>query len=310
MSEAAPSQVIAQLGFEAEIEQLQQEIAGWISHASEEIRSALAWQFREGSKYFRPLTVFSCYRAIYRGPTPPELIRSAVVLEMFHNVSLIIDDIVDGSPSRRGVPTLHNRFGTLPALMASGYIVADGYRIVKHDPHDILLFSELLMRLGVAECMQWRLRRQPLGVEDWRRIAGEDTGTMFEVSACLGTRTEELRRFGHLLGVLYHGCDDVGDVRGAAALGGGGDEDVRDGILTLPAALAIRDPAVSALFVEPNPADGDLHAMAEAFKSRLPEAERYLDAVASEAREEARRFAPNPDPLIDLIDHTRRLSTR
>ena len=34
----------------------------------------------------------------------------------------------------------------------------------------------LLKRLGVAECMQWRLRRQPLGVEDWRLIAGEDTG--------------------------------------------------------------------------------------------------------------------------------------
>ena len=32
-----------------------------------------------------------------------------------------------------------------------------------------------LKRLGVAECMQWRLRRQPLGVEDWRKIAGEDT---------------------------------------------------------------------------------------------------------------------------------------
>src|SRR5262249_18285994 len=160
-----------------------------------------------------------CYRALYQGPTPPQLVRSAAVLEMFHNVSLIIDDIVDASPTRRGVPTLHNQFGTLPALMTSGYIVADGYRLIAHDPHDIRLLSELLMRLGVAECMQWRLRRKPLGVEDWRRIAGEDTGSMFEVCACLGTRTEELRRFGHLLGVLYHGCDDVGDVRGALALG-------------------------------------------------------------------------------------------
>ena len=30
-----------------------------------------------------------------------------------------------------------------------------------------------------------------------------------------------MRRYGHLLGVLYHGCDDVGDLRGLEALGGG-----------------------------------------------------------------------------------------
>ena len=277
---------------------------------SDEIRGALGWQFQGGSKFFRPLTVFSCYRAIYEGPIPPPLIRSAAVVEMFHNVSLIIDDILDDSRYRRGRLTLHCRFGTLPALMAAGYVVADGYRMVKDDPHDIGLLSELMMRLGVAECMQWRLRRQPLGVEDWRRIAGEDTGSMFEVCACLGTRTEELRRFGHLLGVLYHGCDDIGDVRGAKALGGGGDEDLRDGILTLPAALAIRDPQASRLFRAPDPSADDLQAMAEAFGARLPEAEQYLDTIAEEARAEAKRSASNPRVLLALVDHTRELSNR
>jgi geranylgeranyl pyrophosphate synthase len=304
------SSVVTQLGFQAEVRALQTAIDDWIERSSEEIRDALAWQFQGGSKYFRPLTLWSCYRALYAGPTPPELIQSAVVLEMFHNVSLIIDDIVDASPSRRGVATLHRRFGSLPALMVSGCIVAEGYRMVGHDAWDIRLLSELLLRLGVAECMQWRLRRQPLGVEDWRRIASEDTGSMFEVCACLGTRSEELRRFGHLLGVLYHGCDDVGDVRGAAALGGGGEEDLRDGILTLPAALAIRDPAVAALFVDPEPTAGGLRAMSHAFAARLPEAEKYLDGIAREARDEARRRAPHPEPLIALVNHTRKLSKR
>jgi geranylgeranyl pyrophosphate synthase len=227
---------------------------------------------------------------------------------MLHNMSLIIDDILDESRQRRGKPTLHYRFGNLPALMTAGYIVADGYRMVGNDPHDIRLFSELLTRLAAAECLQWRLRRQPLHVEDWRRIAGEDTGSMFEVCACVGTRTEELRRFGHLLGVLYHGCDDVGDVRGGRALGGGGEEDLRDGILTLPAALAIRDPAVAAVFQEPKPSAEQLGVMAMACQARLPEADGYLDAIASEAREEARLFAANPAPLIALVAHTRQLA--
>ena len=209
-----------------------------------------------------------------------------------------------------GDPTLHTRFGELNALMTSGYIVAEGYLQLRGDLQAIGLFSELLKRLGVAECMQWRLRRQLLGVEDWRRIAGEDTGSMFEVCACLGDRSSRLRKFGALLGLLYHGCDDVGDVRGAAALGGGGEEDVRDGILTLPAALAIRDPAIGALFCKPNPDMEDLDAMARAFATRLPDAEAYLDQIADEARTEARLFAVHPAPLLALIDQTRKLSGR
>ena len=211
----------------------------WVQGSDLEIRPALEWQFLSGSKYFRPLTIFSCSRSIETGPISESVLNSAMVIELFHNVSLVIDDILDRSNERRGRATLHKQFGELHALMASGYIVADGYLRLQDDVQAISLFSELLKRLGVAECLQWRLRRQPLGVEDWRRIAGEDTGSMFEICACLGDRSGRLRRFGGLLGLLYHGCDDVGDVRGAAALGGGGEEDLRDGILTLPAALAI-----------------------------------------------------------------------
>jgi geranylgeranyl pyrophosphate synthase len=76
---------------------------------------------------------------------------------------------------------------------------------------------------------------------------------MFEICSCLADRSGRLRTFGGLLGLLYHGCDDVGDVRGTVSLGGGGLEDLRDGILTLPAALAIRDPEIAELFSKDEP---------------------------------------------------------
>ena len=300
--------VTAALGFKDEMAMVRRRIAAWVQSADPEMREALEWQFLSRSKYFRPLTIFACYRSIIPGPIPETIMTSAVIIEFFHNVSLVIDDIVDRSELRRGRPTLHAKFGELSALMASGYIVAEGYLRLVDDLHAIGLFSELLKRLGVADCMQWRLRRQPLGVEDWRRIAGEDTGSMFEVCACLGDRSSRLRKFGALLGLLYHGCDDVGDVRGAAALGGGGEEDLRDGILTLPAALAIRDPAIGALFCRPDPEPSDLRTLAGAFAAQLPNAEKYLDQIAEEARTEARLFSVNPTPLMALIEQTRRLS--
>ena len=84
---------------------------------------------------------------------------SAVGLELFHNVSLIVDDILDRSRSRRNRATLHCRFGFLPALMTSGYITAGGFKLVSDDSYGVRLLSELLQRLGVAECFQWRLRQ-------------------------------------------------------------------------------------------------------------------------------------------------------
>lgn len=309
------------LGLVPEMERLVQAIRAWRETADPEMREFLNWQFEAGSKYFRPLTLFSCHRAMTAAPIGRGLIHAALAVEIFHNMTLIIDDIVDKSDTRRGKATLHKRFGELQALMASGWIVADGYDIVsdpeaydfdEYDPAlvrlNVNLLSELVKRLGAAEVMQWRLRRQPLGLEDWRRIAGEDTGSMFEVCACLGTRSEALRRYGGLLGTLYHGCDDVGDVRGARALGGGGREDLRDGVLTLPAALAIRDPAVRKLFCKAEPDDADLDALAQAFAAQLDEAEAVLDSLAEQAVEQARRFAVHPEPLIQLVQHTRQLS--
>ncbi len=299
--------IVAELGFEDEIDRLRSAIERWVSEASSEIRAELEWQFLGSSKFYRPLTVFACYRAIHGPRVPDAVVRAAVAVELFHNMSLIIDDILDRSRERRGKATLHCRFGKLPALMTAGYVVADGYELVADDPYSLQLLSELMKRLGVAECMQWRLRRKPLGVEDWRTIAGEDTGSMFEVCACLGARSEQLRQFGHLIGLLYHGCDDVADVRGLSALGGGGMEDVRDGILTLPAALAIRDASVAEMFVSGRPAD-EAHLL-RAFEAQLPEAEKYLDGVRDQAVKEAELFSEDASGLIALVDKVRRLST-
>lgn len=315
---ATTESIIEALGFQPEMASLRASILAWVDEAEDEVRPMLAHQFQAASKYFRPLTIFSCHRALSGAAVSTTLVELAQVLEMFHNVSLIVDDIVDESTHRRGVPTLHCAFGQLPALMVSGYIVADGYKIVARHTHRdadqsryiIGLFSELMKRLGVAECRQWRLRRQPLGVADWEEIAQEDTGSMFEVCACLGGAGEQLRRFGRYLGMLYHGCDDVGDVKGLAALGGGGAEDLRDGILTLPAALAIRHDDVRALFCQTNPTSAQLEELAQAYQAQIPAAEAHLDDLAERARQQARNCAYDAESLLRLVDYTRQLSTR
>jgi geranylgeranyl pyrophosphate synthase len=301
--------VIAALGAQSEVARLRERIDRWLDEVDPELSESLAWAFAGTPKHFRPLTLFACRRALDE-PVTDDTIELAFAMELMHNMSLIIDDVLDGSDERRGIATVQERFGPLPALMASGYLVADAFDAFAHDPFAIRHLAELLRRLGAAECLQWRLRRQPLGVSDWRRIAGEDTGSMFEICAVLGARSERLRQYGHYLGVVYHGCDDVGDQRGLEALGGGGEEDVRDGILTLPAALAIRDPEIRELFTIDDDDPERLAVLAAACRAQLDDAEAELDRIAASARAEATQFAARPEPLLALVEHVRQLSQR
>jgi geranylgeranyl pyrophosphate synthase len=305
-ADAAAAGLIMAEGFDRELDELKSFLQAWTDGSNSELKPLLEWQFLGRSKYFRPVTLFACHTAMSDTAVDASEIRAAAAIEMVHNVSLIVDDILDRSRFRRGVLTLHCRFGLLPALMASGYITADAYELVSRNPFAIRRIAELFRRLAAAETLQWRLRRQPLGLEDWRILAGEDTGSMFEACACLGTGDESLRAFGRLLGMLYHGCDDVGDVKGAVALGGGGEEDLRDGILTLPTAIAIQDPETALHFRNPTPVG--LQALLRKMEASLPAAERYLDAIAAEAETEALRVARSPDVLVKLVRNTRRLS--
>jgi geranylgeranyl pyrophosphate synthase len=190
---------------------------------------------------------------------------------------------------------------------------------------DMRLFSELLKRLAVAECVQWDSRkdgveakepREPLSLADWYWLAREDTGSMFEICACLGARSQRFRKFGRLLGMLYHGCDDVADLfdersEGDAGLSGGGDEDVDEGILTLPAALAIQDDRVRRQYREGDRNDPKIKAaLLAAYKAQQNRAHVELDRLAAAAKEEAQVVSSAPDGLIRLVRYTRDLAPR
>jgi len=294
------------LGLTTDLKRLQSLLTAWVEETDPEVRPMVQAQLSGRAKYFRPVTIFSCYRSALNQDPSPEVLMSAAGLELLHNVSLIVDDILDRSRYRRGTLSLHCRFGFLPGLMTSGYIMAAVSKLVASDAYAVALLAELMQRLGVAECLQWRLRRHALGTEDWRMIAGEDTGSMFEVCARLGTRDNRLQKFGKLLGMLYHGCDDVADVRGTTALGGGSAKDIEDAILTLPVAIAVRDPRTALLFRNANPRNRA--ALTKKLVEALPEAEIYLDQIAAEAEAEVLANSKYPERLISLIRDTRLLS--
>ena len=123
---------------------------------------------------------------------------------------------------------------------------------------------------------------------------------LVDLARLIGFHSRESRR--------QRGCDDVADIRGAKALGGGGHEDLRDGILTLPIALAIRDPKVALMHKNPN--TNNVKILIRKATEALPAAEDYLDQIAGEAEKQLRSVAKYPALPLALIRHTRALSQR
>jgi geranylgeranyl pyrophosphate synthase len=373
MADVTPNEVIRALGFEPEVRRLRQHLDAWVADADPDMRPMLRLQFGGGSKFFRPLTVFACHRAVSDRPLPEAVLVAALAVELFHNVTLIIDDLVDNSPSRRGRPTQHTQYNPLTAWMVAGYIDAAATEMLLSAPFsepaaeapalppaargqpgakdatsttrlaprgfdtrrawpsieaagpvrfDLRLLAELKRRLAIAECVQWENRKDGalrggcqragrlLGISDWRYLAREDTGSMFEVCACLGARTQRFRRLGRLLGMLYHGCDDVADVQALERLGGGGDADLDDGILTLPASLAIRrSDRVRDVYAKDRrtPAERDL--LRRALVDELPHASRELDEIRQQVEREAQALnVRNRKQFADLIEQVRQLA--
>ena len=138
------------LGLTADLDRLHELIGEWIEGCDPEVREMVRRQMSARAKYFRPVTVFACHHATTTRPLPARTLRAAAAVELIHNVSLIVDDILDRSRYRRGELSMHCRYGFLPALMTAGYVGFAGSQLVASDAYSVRLLAELMQRLGAA----------------------------------------------------------------------------------------------------------------------------------------------------------------
>ncbi|MCO4773970.1 MAG: polyprenyl synthetase family protein [Deltaproteobacteria bacterium] len=215
-----------------------------------------------GGKRFRERFASLCWELAGRTDQPPELLP--LLIEYVHAGSLIVDDVQDDSPVRRGDDALHVRYGVPLALNAGNW----------------LYFFPLVMleRLGLAPVRELALHRQmartmlrchfgqalDLAARCWAwdkkalpalasAITELKTASLFALSASIaseaagadvGTATA-LAVFAGELGTALQQLDDLGNLRAGRAGSGSTDqvdpkrhEDLRGGRVTYAWALA------------------------------------------------------------------------
>lgn len=85
-----------------------------------------------GGKRMRPLLTLLSHQ-LYNDDTSPS-ITAALAIEVFHNFSLMHDDIMDASPLRRGQPTVHKKFNTNTAILSGDWMLIHTYELLNKYP--------------------------------------------------------------------------------------------------------------------------------------------------------------------------------
>jgi geranylgeranyl diphosphate synthase, type I len=176
-----------------------------------------------------------------------EIVRASASLELLHTFAIVHDDIMDDSDERRGVPTVHVRHGTGPAILAGdlALVLADAlFFDAGFEPSVSLNAFEAysLMRQEViaGEFLDLVAGEAPTVSErEARRIAVLKSGRYsiekpLVIGACLaGAGTELLNglsRFGDPLGEAFQLRDDLlGAFGERASVGKPVDSDIREG---------------------------------------------------------------------------------
>jgi geranylgeranyl diphosphate synthase type I len=174
-----------------------------------------------GGKRVRPaVTVLACEAV---GGSPSDAVDFAVGVELVHNASLVIDDIIDRSEVRRGTPSAWAAFGYGPAIVASDGLLGEAFALFSENERAMRIVAEAMVELGEGEATE--LVARPTSEAEYMELARRKTGVLFRAAAELGAvaggadafTVESLGDYAERVGVAFQIRDDVLDATADAA---------------------------------------------------------------------------------------------
>lgn len=158
----------------------------------------------------------------------PDAYNAAAGIELFHNFSLIHDDIMDKAPVRRGMPTVHAKYGDSTALLAGDVMFVKAYEYLnKMKVGHLQKVLQLFNNTAAAVCEGQQLdmdfeKRNAVSMEEYLHMITLKTSVLLaaslQVGAILGGTGERnqqhINEFGKNLGIAFQIQDDYLDAFG------------------------------------------------------------------------------------------------
>lgn len=183
----------------------------------------LIYSMAGGGKRLRPvLLLLAC--SAYSDDIKPAL-NAATAVEVFHNFTLLHDDIMDNAMMRRGKPSVHAKWGANVAILSGDAMLICAYRLLRRSPEHLLpqlmdIFNK--MAAEVCEGQQYDMdfeQRRKVSVVEYMNMIELKTAVLLagaaHIGALIGGAPEEdcrkLCRFATEIGLAFQLQDDLLD---------------------------------------------------------------------------------------------------
>ena len=181
-----------------------------------------------GGKRIRPLLVLAAHN-LFEDEIDASY-KAALCVEMFHNFSLVHDDLMDDADIRRGKPSVHIRYDSNTAILSGDVMLIMCYQMLEgygdKFPHLSALFSKTAVEVceGQRYDMDFETELQP-GIDDYINMIALKTSVLIACSLKMGalianaseTDAFHLYEFGKNMGIAFQIQDDLLDTFGDQA---------------------------------------------------------------------------------------------
>lgn len=157
----------------------------------------------------------------------------AMAVEVFHNFSLVHDDIMDEAPLRRGKPAVHAKYGLNAGILSGDVMLIHAYRFLAAGGYEDAKVAQLFrifnqVAIEVCEGQQYDVdfeSRNDVTIPEYIRMIELKTAALIGGSLEMGgvsggapaADLQQLRQFGRNIGIAFQLQDDILDAFGDSA---------------------------------------------------------------------------------------------
>ncbi|MEG8947432.1 polyprenyl synthetase family protein [Rosettibacter firmus] len=179
-----------------------------------------------GGKRIRPLLVLLSAKAT--GGSFNDVYNASIAVELFHNFTLVHDDIMDNSDIRRGRLSLHKKFDISTAILTGDNLIALAYESLlkdcKNNTKEIVsTFTRGIIEVCEGQSLDKEFElRDNVSIDDYKKMIFKKTAALAQMCCSIGAKIcnaenlyiKILENYGKNLGMAFQIQDDLLDIIG------------------------------------------------------------------------------------------------
>jgi geranylgeranyl diphosphate synthase type II len=215
------------MNFEHHIQSIENSLAQWeIPQESKNLVEPIEYLLSIGGKRIRPVLTLLGHE-LFNG-NAENVISQALAIEVFHNFTLMHDDIMDNAPLRRGKQTVHEKWNVNAAVLSGDGMMIQSYDLLLKNQENKFVelfrcFNQTAWEVCVGQQMDMDFeKREDVSLEEYLEMIRLKTAVLLGCALKLGAIAanasaedqEHLRLFGEHLGLSFQLRDDYLDAYG------------------------------------------------------------------------------------------------